>query len=153
MYNLIIHSLVIQITRVDMVGGTRQKNGLVFTHECFQLLGYKGTPTMQWMRLEEWLAECRVPPWSLYLSFWCIFGDINLVLTIECDIYLTEYEHIRGAVAKVIGQRSLVFQFPNTVEPPKTDSPYYRNLHNADKSPRSRIIPYTIVYVLRKPPY
>ena len=40
-----------------------------------------------------------------------------------------------------------------TVEPPKTDSPYYGNLHNADKSPRSQIIPYTIVYVLRKPPY
>ena len=45
-----------------------------------------------------------------------------------------------------------------TVEPPKTDSPYYGNLHNADKSPRSRIIPYTIVYVhketslLRTPP-
>ena len=34
-----------------------------------------------------------------------------------------------------------------TVEPPKMDSPYYGNLHNADKSPRSRIIPYTIVYV------
>ena len=40
-----------------------------------------------------------------------------------------------------------------TVEPPKTNSPYYGNLHNADKSLRSRIIPYTIVYVLRKPPY
>ena len=46
----------------------------------------------------------------------------------------------------------------NTVEPPKTDSPYYGNLHNADKSLRSRIIPYTIVYVhketsvLRTPP-
>ena len=38
----------------------------------------------------------------------------------------------------------------NTVEPPKTDSPYYRNLHNVDKSPRSRIIPYTIVYVHKK---
>ena len=34
-----------------------------------------------------------------------------------------------------------------TVEPPKMDSPYYGNLHNADKSPRPRIIPYTIVYV------
>ena len=38
------------------------------------------------------------------------------------------------------------------------DSPYYGNLHNADKSPQSRIIPYTIVYVpketsiLRTPP-
>jgi len=31
------------------------------------------------------------------------------------------------------------------VELPKTDSPYYGNLHNADKSPWSRIIPYTIV--------
>ena len=46
----------------------------------------------------------------------------------------------------------------NTVEPPKTDSPYYGNLHNVDKSPQSRIIPYTIVYVhketsvLRTPP-
>ena len=45
-----------------------------------------------------------------------------------------------------------------TLEPPKTDSPYYGNLHNVDKSPRSRIIPYTIVYVhketsvLRTPP-
>ena len=38
------------------------------------------------------------------------------------------------------------------------DSPYYGNLHNVDKSPRSRIIPCTIVYVhketsvLRTPP-
>ena len=45
-----------------------------------------------------------------------------------------------------------------TVEPPKTDFPYYGNLHNADKSPRSWVIPYTIVYVhketsiLRTPP-
>ena len=28
----------------------------------------------------------------------------------------------------------------STVEPPKTDSPYYGNLHNVDKSPRSRIV-------------
>ena len=34
-----------------------------------------------------------------------------------------------------------------TLEPPKTDSPYYGNLHNADKSLWSRIIPYTIVYM------
>ena len=34
-----------------------------------------------------------------------------------------------------------------TVEPPKTDSLYYGNLHNADKSPRSRIISYTIICV------
>ena len=46
----------------------------------------------------------------------------------------------------------------DTVEPPKTESPYYRNLHNADKSLQSQIIPYTIVYcyketsVLRTPP-
>ena len=46
------------------------------------------------------------------------------------------------------------FKFSATVEPPKTDFPYYGNLQNADKSPRSRIIPYTIVYVyIRKPPY
>ena len=49
-------------------------------------------------------------------------------------------------------------QIVSTVEPLKTDSPYYGNLHNADKSPWSRIIPYTIVYVhketsvLRTPP-
>ena len=49
-------------------------------------------------------------------------------------------------------------QFVNTVEPLKMDSPYYRNLHSADKSPRSRIILCTIVYVyketsvLRTPP-
>ena len=46
----------------------------------------------------------------------------------------------------------------DAVEPPKMDSPYYGNLHNVDKSPRSQIIPYTIVYcyketsVLRTPP-
>ena len=32
--------------------------------------------------------------------------------------------------------------FENTVESPPTDSPYYGNLNNADKSPRSQIIPY-----------
>ena len=37
-----------------------------------------------------------------------------------------------------------------TVEPLKTDSPYYGNLHNADKSPLSWIIPYTIVYVRKE---
>ena len=48
--------------------------------------------------------------------------------------------------------------FAHTVEPPKMDSPYYGNLHNADKSLQSRIIPCTIVYVhketsvLRTPP-
>ena len=31
----------------------------------------------------------------------------------------------------------------NTVEPPTTDSPYYGNLHNADKGLQSRIIPYS----------
>ena len=47
---------------------------------------------------------------------------------------------------------------PITVEPPKMDSPYYGNLHNADKSPWSQIISCTIVYihketsVLRTPP-
>ena len=42
------------------------------------------------------------------------------------------------------------FDKPDTVEPPKMDSPYYRNLHNADKSLWSRIIPCTIVYVHKK---
>ena len=31
------------------------------------------------------------------------------------------------------------------------DSPYYGNLHNADKSLQSQIIPYTIVYVHKEP--
>ena len=35
-----------------------------------------------------------------------------------------------------------------TVEPPKMDSPYYGNLHNADKKPQSRIIPYSILYIV-----
>ena len=35
---------------------------------------------------------------------------------------------------------SLKEQLPYTVEPPKTDSPYYGNLHNVDKSPQSQIV-------------
>ena len=35
-----------------------------------------------------------------------------------------------------------------TVEPPKTDSPHYGNLHNADKKLQSRIIPYSILYIV-----
>ena len=38
-----------------------------------------------------------------------------------------------------------------TVESPTTDSPYYGNLHNANKIPRSQIIP--IVYCILWPPY
>ena len=34
-----------------------------------------------------------------------------------------------------------------TEEPPTTDSPYYGNLHNADKRLRSRIIPYSLLYI------
>ena len=34
-----------------------------------------------------------------------------------------------------------------TVEPPITDSPYYGNLHNADKRPQSRIIPYSLLHI------
>ena len=34
-----------------------------------------------------------------------------------------------------------------TVEHPKTDSPYYGNLHNMDKWPQSQIIPYSLVYI------
>ena len=34
-----------------------------------------------------------------------------------------------------------------TVEPQKTDSPYFRNLHNADKWLRSWIIPHSLLYL------
>ena len=34
-----------------------------------------------------------------------------------------------------------------TVEPLTTDSPYYGNLHNADKRPWSQIIPYSLLYI------
>ena len=40
-----------------------------------------------------------------------------------------------------------MFHLLYTVEPLKMDSPYYGNLHNVDKSQRSRIIPCTIIYV------
>ena len=60
---------------------------------------------------------------------WLVWHDINSAM--HCSLRLTP----------------TVINHLTTVEPPKMDSPYYGNLHNADKSPRSRIIPYTIVYV------
>ena len=45
------------------------------------------------------------------------------------------------ASAGILDEHELV----HAVEPLATDSPYYRNLHNADKMPQSQIIPY-IVY-------
>ena len=35
----------------------------------------------------------------------------------------------------------------SNIEPPTMDSPYYGNLNNVDKSPQSRIIPYTLLYI------
>ena len=40
-----------------------------------------------------------------------------------------------------------VFSF-YTVEPLKTDSPYYGNLQNADKWSRSQIVPYSLLYTV-----
>ena len=49
----------------------------------------------------------------------------------------------RTFVAGLLRIGSIVY----TVEPPTTDSPYYGNIHNADKRPRPRIIPYSLLYI------
>ena len=43
---------------------------------------------------------------------------------------------------------SIINAHMHTVEPPTMDSPYYRNLHNADKRPQSRIIPHSLLYIV-----
>ena len=48
--------------------------------------------------------------------------------------------------SSLVGQ-SLHKEEGSTVEPPTTDSPYYGNIHKADKRPRSQIIPYSSLYM------
>ena len=69
--------------------------------------------------------------------------QVGLIMHVfEC---MHEYAHVCIKYVcvcrlKIHQQLRYFYKSVNTVEPPKTDSPYYGNLHNADKSPRSRIV-------------
>ena len=74
----------------------------------------------------------------------------------DVSYYITLFHHFSASFyltlhySNIVLLHTTLLYYGYTVEPPKTDSPYYENLHNADKSPRSRIIPYIIVYVHKK---
>ena len=69
-------------------------------------------------------------------------GHITKVPEMIIDTLILTSEVISASTHTILQNISSSYIEPSinhttTVEPPKTDSPYYGNLHNADKSPRS----------------
>ena len=70
------------------------------------------------------------------------------------SVYISYIGGLAGAKARCLLDRGVCYlecplkEVPlYTVEPPKTDSPYYGYLHNADKCPQSQIIIYSLLYI------
>ena len=64
---------------------------------------------------------------------------------------MVEVSYQKQLSLHLVIQNSCTILYGNTVEPPTTDSLYYGNLHNADKRPRSQIIPYSLLYIADLP--
>ena len=84
----------------------------------------------------------------------CPLSEVKKCLLFEGSVYISYIGGLAGAKARCPLDRGVCYlecplkEVPlYTVEPPKMDSPYYGNLHNADKCPWSQIITYSLLYI------